>query len=252
MTLFAPTLQAFFTQRLVTQRGASPNTIAAYRDTFRLLLVFAQERTGTSPAKLALEDLDATLISSFLDALEAERHVSVKTRNSRLSAIHSLFSFAALQHPEHAQLIGRVLSIPAKRALRPLVAYLSGEEIDALIAAPDQRSRTGRRDVALLAVGVQTGLRVSELAGLRRGDATFGPGACVRCVGKGRKERSTPLGPETAKVLRRWMNECSGQMDDPVFPGPTANRSAATRSRRSSPGTQPPLRPRVPRSLRRR
>lgn len=119
MTLFAPTLQAFFTQRLVTQRGASPNTIAAYRDTFRLLLVFAQERTGTSPAKLALEDLDATLISSFLDALEAERHVSVKTRNSRLSAIHSLFSFAALQHPEHAQLIGRVLSIrPNGRSVR--------------------------------------------------------------------------------------------------------------------------------------
>ncbi len=146
--------------------------------------------------------------------------MSVKTRNSRLSAIHSLFSFAALQHPEHAQLIQRVLSIPAKRALRPLIDYLSDEEIDALIAAPDQRSRTGRRDRTLLAVGIQTGLRVSELAGLRRGDVTFGSGACVRCVGKGRKERSTPLGPETAKVLRRWMDECGGQLDGPIFPGP--------------------------------
>ena len=168
----------------------------------------------------AIEDLDATLISSFLDALETERHVSVKTRNSRLSAIHSLFSFAALQHPEHADLIQRVLSIPAKRALRPLVSYLSVEEVDALIAAPDQRLRTGRRDVAMLAVAVQTGLRVSELAGLRRGDVTFGSGACVSCVGKGRKQRSTPLRPETTKVLRRWMDECGGQPDAPVFPGP--------------------------------
>jgi integrase/recombinase XerD len=220
MTLLAPTLQAFFTERLMAQRGASSNTIAAYRDTFRLLLVFAKERTGTSPAKLTIEDLDVALISSFLDALEAERHVCVKTRNSRLSAIHSLFSFAALRHPEHAALIQRVLSVPAKRALRPLVAYLSGEEIDALIAAPDQRLRTGRRDGALLAVAVQTGLRVSELAGLQRGDVTFGPGACVRCVGKGRKQRSTPLGPETAKVLRRWTDECGGEPDEPIFPGP--------------------------------
>jgi integrase/recombinase XerD len=220
MTLLAPTLEAFFTDRLVAQRGASPNTIAAYRDTFRLLLVFAKERTGITPSKLTFEDLDATLVSSFLDALESERHVSTKTRNVRLAAVHSLYSFAALRHPEHAQLIQRVLSIPTKRALRPLVAYLSAEEIDALLAAPDQRSRTGRRDRALMAVAVQTGLRVSELAGLGRGDVSFGPGACVHCVGKGRKERSTPLGSETAKVLRNWMDECGGGLNDPVFPGP--------------------------------
>jgi integrase/recombinase XerD len=220
MTPLAPTMQSFFTVRLVAQRNASPNTMAAYRDTFRLLLGFVQETRGVSPAKLTIEDLDAATISQFLDHLESSRGASIKTRNSRLAAIHSLYRFAAMEHPEHAALIQRVLAIPAKRAPRALISYLTTEEIDALLAAPDVTTRLGRRDRALLAVAVHTGLRASELVGLRCRDVAFGTGAHVDCTGKGRKQRSTPLSVATAKVLRSWMDEAGGQRDDPVFPGP--------------------------------
>lgn len=218
MTLLAPTMQSFFTMRLTAQRNASPNTVAAYRDTFRLLLSFVRETRGVAPANLMIEDLDAATISQFLDHLESSRGASIKTRNSRLGAIHSLYHFAAMQHPEHAALIQRVLAIPAKRAPRPLISYLTKEEIDALLAAPDDTTRLGRRDRALLAVAIRTGLRASELVGLRRRDVTFGTGAHITCTGKGRKQRSTPLAVETAKVLRSWMDEVGGQPDDPVFP----------------------------------
>jgi integrase/recombinase XerD len=216
----APLLQTFFTQRLITQQNASPHTVAAYRDTFRLLLAFTQEHTGIPPARLSLADLDAGLISAYLDHLETRRSVSVKTRNSRLAALHSLFRFAALRHPEHAALIQRVLAIPTKRAPRPLISYLTTQEIDALLAAPDLNTRTGRRDRALLLVAVQTGLRVSELTGLRRTNVVLGTGAHLTCTGKGRKQRATPLTVPTAKVLRAWMNECPDQPNDPLFPGP--------------------------------
>lgn len=220
MTALAPILQTFFTQRLAAQQNASPNTVAAYRDTFRLLLAFVQEHTGISPSRLSLEDLDAPLISAYLDHLESRRGVSIKTRNSRLAALHSLFRFAALRHPEHAALIQRVLAIPTKRAPRPLITYLTKQEIDALLAAPDLNARTGRRDRALLLVAIQTGLRVSELTGLRRTDVVLGTGAHLTCTGKGRKQRATPLTTDTAKVLRAWMTECPGQPNDPLFPGP--------------------------------
>jgi integrase/recombinase XerD len=220
MTSLAPILQTFFTQRLAAQQNASPHTVAAYRDTFRLLLTFVQEHAGIPPTRLSLEDLDAPLISAYLDHLESRRGVSVKTRNSRLAALHSLFRFAALRHPEHAALIQRVLAIPTKRAPRSLVSYLTEQEIDALLAAPDLSARTGRRDRALLLVAVQTGLRVSELTGLRRTDVVLGTGAHLNRTGKGRKQRATPLTTDTAKVLRAWMNECPGQPNDPLFPGP--------------------------------
>jgi integrase/recombinase XerD len=220
MTALAPILQTFFTQRLAAQQNASPHTVAAYRDTFRLLLTFVQEHAGIPPTRLSLEDLDTPLISAYLDHLESRRGVSVKTRNSRLAALHSLFRFAALGHPEHAALIQRVLAIPTKRAPRSLVSYLTEQEIDALLAAPDLSARTGRRDRALLLVAVQTGLRVSELTGLRRTDVVLGTGAHLNCTGKGRKQRCTPLTAQTAKVLRAWMNECPGQPNDPLFPGP--------------------------------
>jgi integrase/recombinase XerD len=220
MSALAPTLESFFTVRLVAQRNASPNTVAAYRDAFRLLLTFVHESKGIAPAKLSFEDLDATVVSSFLDHLESHRHVTIKTRNARLAAIHSLFRFAALSHPEHAALIGRVLAIPAKRAPRPLISYLTSAEIDALVAAPRLDTRIGRRDQALLMVAIQTGLRVSELASLRQQDVVFGTGSCVSCTGKGRKQRSTPLRTDTAKVLKDWMVECGGVSKDPVFPGP--------------------------------
>lgn len=220
MTALAPTLESFFTARLAGQRNASPNTIAAYRDAFRLLLAFVHESKGIAPAKLSFEDLDATLISGFLDHLESHRHVTIKTRNARLAAIHSLFRFAALSHPEHAALIGRVLAIPAKRGPRPLISYLTRPETDELLAAPQLDTRIGRRDRALLIVAVQAGLRVSELTSLLQQDVVLGRSSFVSCTGKGRKQRSTPLTTDTAKVLKDWLTECGGSAKDPVFPGP--------------------------------
>lgn len=220
MTSLAPTLEAFFTERLMAQRRASPNTIAAYRDTFRLLLVFVRDRTGIRPDRLSLPDLDAAVISAFLDHLERDRKAAVSTRNARLAAVHSFFHYAALCHPEHAGLIQRVLAIPAKRADQGPISYLTGPEIDALLGAPDRSTRLGRRDHALLALAVQTGLRVSELVGLRRRDVTLGVGAHVSCTGKGRKHRCTPLTPGTADVIGAWLREAGGEADDALFPGP--------------------------------
>jgi len=221
MSLLAPTLEAFFSQRLRTQKNASPNTVASYRDCWRLLLGFVYETTGTPPAKLDLGDLDAPLIGAFLDHLEQDRGLSVASRNTRLAAVHSLFGFAALRHPEHAALIARVLAIPAKRCERALVCFLTPPEVDALLASPDRTRLIGRRDHALLVVAVQTGLRVSELVGLRLGDIHLGTGAHVRCTGKGRKERTTPLTRQSVAVLRVYLAERGGTPDDPVFPGPS-------------------------------
>jgi site-specific recombinase XerD len=220
VTALAPTLEAFFTQRMIGQRQASPHTIAAYRDTFRLLLHFTRDRTGKSPCQLGLADLDAPLIAAFLTDLETRRGNSPRTRNARLAAIHSLFRYAALRHPEHAALISRVLAIPPKRFERDLVTYLTEPETSALLAAPGRSARTGRRDHALLALAIQTGLRVSEIAALQCGDITLGPGAHVRCHGKGRKERITPLTSQTVAVLRAWIREHGGQPASPLFPGP--------------------------------
>jgi integrase/recombinase XerD len=221
MTALAPTLQAFFTERLIAQRRVSPHTVAAYRDTFRLLLGFAHTRTGTAPSALDLEGLDANVIGEFLDHLERERHNSITTRNTRLAAIHSLFRYASLKHPEHAELIQRVLAIPTKRADRAEISFLSPAEVDALLAAPDRGRWVGRRDHALLLVAVQTGLRVSELTGLRRRDVELGAGAHLRCLGKGRKDRATPLTTGTVAVLRAWLNEQPDTPDTPLFPTST-------------------------------
>ena len=218
MSALAPTLEAFFTERLLHQRLASAHTIAAYRDTFRLLLGFAQCRLGKAPAKLQLEDLAPTLVDAFLRHLEVERHNSVPTRNNRLAAVHSFFRFAALRHPEHAALIQRVLAIPPKQTERNLVAFLTRPEVDALLAAPDRSHWVGRRDLALLLLAMQTGLRVSEITGLTCQDVHLDTGAHVRCRGKGRKERCTPLTAQTAAVLRTWLAERRGQLDDPLFP----------------------------------
>lgn len=220
MTLLAPLLQAFFTERLIRQREASSHTVAAYRDTFRLFLVFVQARTGRTPSKLFLEDLDAACVGAFLDHLERGRLNSVTTRNARLAAIRSFFRFAALREPASAALIQRVLAIPQKRTARLLVEFLTKEEVEALLAAPDPTTRTGRRDHALLLVAVQTGLRVSELAALVRGDVHLGTGPHVRCLGKGRKERCTPLTRQSVNVLAGWLAERGGDESGPVFPGP--------------------------------
>ena len=218
MTALAPTLEAFFVTRLVNEKGVSPHTIAAYRDTFRMLLAFAQKRTGKQPCKLEIEDLDAPLITAFLDHLEHDRGNSPRTRNARLSAIHSMFHFAALRHPEHAALIARVIAVPTKRFDRAIVSYLTAEEVDALLAAPDRSRWIGRRDHALITLAIQTGLRVTELTSLSCQDVHLGTGANVKTSGKGRKQRATPLTKQTVAVLRPWLQERDGNPDQPLFP----------------------------------
>ena len=224
MTLLAPSMQAYFTDRLIGQRRASPNTIAAYRNTFQLLLRFATERTSKPPSALDIADLDAPLIATFLDHLERERHNTVTTRNNRLAAIHSLFAYLALHHPEHANTIQRTLAIPAKRTERNLLTYLTDPEVDALLAACDQTTSTGRRDHAMLALTIQTGLRISELIALDCQDITLTTGANVHTTGKGRKTRRTPLTPTIRTVLKAWLHERAGAPDQPLFPTRTGTR----------------------------
>jgi integrase/recombinase XerD len=223
MSALAPTLQAFFTERLIRQRQASPHTVSAYRDTMRLLLAFAAERLGKQPSKLEFDEIEASLVAAFLDQLERERGNGVRTRNARLAAIHSLFRYAALRHPEHAAAIERVLAIPHKRFERSLVTFLTPEEVEALLAAPDRGSWTGRRDHAMLMVAAQTGLRASELLGLRSTDLHLGPGPHVGCLGKGRKQRITPLTSATVAVLRVWLDECGHRPGQPLFPTRTGH-----------------------------
>jgi integrase/recombinase XerD len=218
VTALAPTLQAFFTDRLARQRQASPHTVAAYRDAFRLLLTFAEQRTGTPPSRLQIAELDAPLVAAFLDHLEHQRGNSVRTRNARLAAVHSLFRYAALRHPEHAAVIARVLAIPPKRSDHTIVTYLTEPEITALLAAPDQTTWTGRRDHALLALAIQTGLRATELTSLTTADTHLGTGAHISCLGKGRKHRITPLTAATVTTLATWLTERAGLPTDPLFP----------------------------------
>ena len=218
MTTLAPTIEAFFTERLITQRQVSPRTVAAYRDSLRMLLCFVQVRTGKAPCDLDVADLDAKLIGAFLTHLEQDRHNSARTRNTRLAAIRSLFGYAVLSHPEHAGLIQRVLAIPNKRHARSEVSFLTPEEVDALLAAPDRGTWTGRRDHALLVLAIQTGMRVGELIGLTCGDVQLGSGRHVRCHGKGRKDRATPLTAHTVAVVREWVRERGGAPGDPLFP----------------------------------
>jgi site-specific recombinase XerD len=217
MTALAPLLQAFFTDRLMTQYGASPHTIASYRDTFRLLLGHVHQQTGKLPAQLDLTDLDATTIGGFLQHLETIRGNSAATRNTRLAAIHSLFRYASLRAPEHANLISRVLAIQTKRTATTIVNFLNRVELDALLAAPDQSTWHGRRDHTLLVVAAQTGLRISELTGLAVHDLHLGTGAHVYCRGKGRKDRCTPLTAHTVQILTGWLAERHPAGPEPLF-----------------------------------
>lgn len=224
MSAIAPTLQAFFTERLVRQRQASPRTIAAYRDTFRLLLRFLHKRTGKEPSAIGWEDLAAPVISEFLDHLEVDRYNSPRTRNARLAAVRSLFRYAAFNHPEHAALIQQVLAIPQKRFDKREVCFLTPDELTALLGAPDRTRWEGRRDHALILLAVQTGLRVSEIIGMNCGAVSLGTGAHVRCEGKGRKQRCVPLTAATVAVLKVWMRERAGNPDQPLFPTRTGRR----------------------------
>lgn len=218
MSDLAPLLQGFFTDKLMRQRQASPHTLAAYRDTFKLLLAFVGQHTGRQPAQLSVTDLDAATIGAFLQYLETGRGNATATRNARLAAVHSFFTYAALRAPEHAALIQRVLAIPPKRVDRAIVCFLTRPESDAVIDAPDRATWTGRRDHALLLVALHTGLRVSELTGLKIHDVHLAAGPNVRCHGKGRKDRCTPLTRPAVHALRAWLAERAGQDTDPLFP----------------------------------
>jgi integrase/recombinase XerD len=217
-TMLPALLQQFFTDRLYNQMQASPNTIASYRDTFRLLLRFVSNRTGRIPTKLQIEDIDSELVGDFLSHIEGERRNTARSRNTRLAAIRSFFRFVAMGDPAYMLHCQRILAMPGKRHVRRTVSFLDRSEMDAVLAAPDRSSWVGRRDHAILMVALQTGLRASELINLRRCDIVTGTGAHIRCEGKGRKQRCTPLRRETLKVLDVWLRERAGSDIDPLFP----------------------------------
>jgi len=211
-------LEAFFAQRLISDLNASPHTIAAYRDTFRLLLGFVEGRLGREPAQLAVADIDSPLVVAFLEHLERERRNAILTRNTRLAAIHSFFRFLALRDPRYSGVVQRVLAIPPKRTGRRLIEFLTEREVLALLAVPDLNTWVGRRDRAMILLAVEGGFRVSELTGLRVEDVVLGKSPHIRCHGKGRKERATPLRRESLRVLRDWIRERGGTTSDPLFP----------------------------------
>lgn len=232
MTSLAPLLEAFFTERLRRQKAASPNTVAAYRDAFRLLLRYAEVSVGKAASDFALTDLDAPLVGAFLDSLEKNRKNSARTRNARLAAIRSFFRFLAPREPAHAAFIQRVLAIPQKRFDRRVVNFLTRPQVDAVVASPDRTCWMGRRDHLLLVLAVETGLRVSEIVRLRIADVVLGASSYLRCFGKGRKERVTPLSRRTAPLMRWWLHERKATPTDPVFParhGGALSRDAVER-----------------------
>lgn len=223
-TSLAPLLERFFTQRLMQQRQASPHTISSYRDTFRQFLKFAQQRLHQQPSRLNFEQIDAPLIVAFLEQLEKHRGLTARSRNLRLTAIHSFFRYAAFELPAHAAQIQRVLAIPSKRFTRTLVSFLTRPEVDALLAAPDRSTWSGRRDHAFILTAVQTGLRLSEMTGLKRQDLILSTGAHVRVIGKGRKERCTPIAKSTRAVLKAWLREPQRGDGNVLFPSAKGER----------------------------
>jgi integrase/recombinase XerD len=219
-------MEAFFTDRLMRQRNASPHTVAAYRDTFRLLFAYAWQTLHKAPSSLTLDDLSSPFIGAFLDHLEQDRGNTARTRNARLAAIHAFFRYLVFEQPEKSALVQRVLAMPSKRCERALVAYLMPNEIRALLDAPDRSCWSGRRDHAILQLAVQTGLRVSELTGLCCESLALETGAHVRCLGKGRKTRCTPLTRSTSAILRAWLWERNGAPTEPLFPNRRGGRLA--------------------------
>lgn len=224
---FAQLVQDFFLQRLIAQRGASARTVESYRDAFELLFGFIEQRTGRSPATLQLADLDAPVVLDFLDHLETERGNSARTRNARLAAIRSFMRYAAVRDPASLPITARVLAIGSKRFDRPILGYLSREQIAAILAAPDRSTWSGQRDAIMLATTYNTGARVSEITGLRVRDVLVDRQSAVHLHGKGRKERVIPLWKNTATGLRAWLGKINDAPQAPVFP----NRSGAPMSR---------------------
>jgi len=226
-TKLAPLLQRFFTERLISQQGASPHTVAGYRDTFRLLFRFTTERLRRPPSDLRIEDLDVSMLERFLDSLERDRGNGPRTRNHRLSALHAFFRYVALAEPALSLQCQRILAIPPKRFERGPVEFLTEDEITALVSAPTPDTWIGQRDRTLLLLTAQTGLRNSEITALRRQDVELGTGPHVRCLGKGRKSRCTPLRPDVVAVLKAWLSKQPGSLTDPVFPSARGRRLSA-------------------------
>ena len=224
---FSSLCQSFFSKRLISQRRASPHTISAYAHTFRLLVAYAQKRLKIPPSELSLAQLDAPFLAGFLDDLESNRSNSVRSRNARLASLRAFYHYAALEAPQHASVIQRVLAIPYKRFTRRLVSYLTRPEVEAILSSVDKSTWLGRRNHALLLLAVQTGLRLSEITALRQKDVAFGPGAHVRCEGKGRKERCTPLAKPTAAVLKTWIQEQGSEESSFLFPSSKGGRMSA-------------------------
>jgi site-specific recombinase XerD len=220
----APLLERFFVRRLMQQRQASPHTISSYRDTFCQLLTFLKQRLHKPPSQLCFEDITAPVIGSFLNQIEKHDGVSVRTRNLRLTAIHSFFRYAAFEVPDHSEQIQRVLAIPSKRFTRTIVEFLTRPEVDALLAAPDRRTWSGRRDHAFILTAAQTGFRLSEMTGLKREDLMLGVGAHLRVIGKGRRERCTPLAKITRAVLKSWLREPPRGDGNILFPNARGGR----------------------------
>jgi integrase/recombinase XerD len=224
---FSPLCQSFFSKRLITQRKASPHTVSAYAQTFRLLMVYAQKRLGIPPSQLSLTQLDAPFLAGFLDDLESKRSNSARSRNARLASLRAFYHYAALEAPQHASLIQRVLAIPYKRLTRRLVCYLTRLEVEAILSSVDKSTWVGRRNHAMLLLAVQTGLRLSEITALQQKDVVLGHGAHVRCEGKGRKERCTPLAKPTVVVLKAWINEQGCNETHFLFPSSSGGRLSA-------------------------
>jgi len=224
---FSLLCQSFFSKRLITQRKASPHTVSAYAQTFRLLMAYAEKRLRTPPSMLSLAQLDVSFVAEFLDSLESSRANGARSRNARLASLRSFYHYAALEAPQHASLIQRVLAIPYKRLTRRLVNYLTRPEVEAVLASVDKSTWTGRRNHAMLLVAMQTGLRLSEITGLRQRDVVLDRGAHVRCEGKGRKERCTPLAKPTVAVVKAWINEQGDDESRFLFPSSRGGRLSA-------------------------
>jgi site-specific recombinase XerD len=220
-------LEKWFTQRLISQKRVSHNTICSYRDTFRMLLVFTKKHIGKAPSALLLADINAELVSAFLNALEEQRVISVRTRNLRLTAIHSFFHFLEYEEPSHSAQIQRVLAIPSKRHEQRLIHFLDRQEIEALLTSPDTTVWIGHRDYVLLFLALQTGLRLSELISLNRASVSLDKPAHVRCVGKGRKERTTPLTKPAVRILKTWLSALPHNQESILFPTIHGNRLSA-------------------------
>jgi len=224
--LLGPHIQAFFTEHLCRHKRASQQTIASLRDSFRLLLEFLRTRTGNEPCSLLITDVDVTAILAFLDHLEEKRGNKVRSRNLRLAAIRTFFRFVALRDPERLGQVTQIMAIPVKRQEKRLISALTREEIEAILSTPDQSTWTGRRDYVLLLTMYNTGARVSEMTGLQREQVSFGQSTYVKLHGKGRKERTVPLWPHTARALKSWFHELAGSCGTVAFPNARGHQMA--------------------------